>query len=237
MTERRFDWRSQPDRRNANFPIRALVGDYVTRKTRTWAGPYVRLDQGAEGACVGFGWTTELMSTPVRLRPPGYDKVRSGRLEVANDWARGLYHEAQTLDEWPGEGYEGTSVLAGAKAASGRGLISEYRWAFNVDDVIDTLITKGPVVLGVPWFDGMYYTDPDGRVDVSGPLVGGHCLTATGYYTRYKGTSDVIRWRNSWGTEYGVNGDGFIAAADLQTLLDGTFQTGPGEACVAVDKR
>ena len=41
-----------------------------------------------------------------------------------NDFARGIYKQAQTLDEWPGDDYEGTSVLAGAKAVQAEGYMA-----------------------------------------------------------------------------------------------------------------
>lgn len=239
MPERKLDWRNpRPDLRNTQFPIRSLLQVAADRsRAKAWAGPYVRLDQGREGACVGFGWTTELMSTPVRVRPPGYSVSSSGT-EAANQFASGIYHAAQAIDEWPGEDYDGTSVLAGAKIVRSRGFIEGYRWAFSIDDVVDSVILNGPVVIGVPWFESMYYTDDRGLVEVSGDLVGGHCLTLTGYYPTYPGTNGkpVLRWRNSWGTSYGVDGDGFIRLSDLDALLTGTPETGEGEACVPVGR-
>jgi hypothetical protein len=61
-------------------------------------------DQGNEGACVGFG-ISRLASF---LNSKLYD-------------ARWLYHEAQKVDEWPGEDYEGTSVRAGLDVLRTRG--------------------------------------------------------------------------------------------------------------------
>jgi hypothetical protein len=52
-------------------------------------------NQGQEGACVGFG-SSRMMS---QLNRKTYDGF----------W---LYHEAQKIDEWPGEDYDGTSVRA-----------------------------------------------------------------------------------------------------------------------------
>jgi hypothetical protein len=135
-----------------------------------------------------------------------------------------------------GNSYEGTSVLAGAKIAQQRGYIERYWWAFGIDQVIDTLVGFGPVVIGIPWYDSMYTTRPDGLVEVGGRMVGGHAITLTGFERRGFGSPrrarEVVRWRNSWGLGYGLRGDGFIAVEDLERLL-----ADRGEACVPDGRR
>jgi hypothetical protein len=107
------------------------------RDTTPW---YRAMDQGQEGACVGFGWTRCMML----LNRKRYD-------------ARWLYHEAQKVDEWVGEDYEGTSVRAGADVLRARGHcrvragrsypeaqvdgIAANRWAHSVDEVLHALGT------------------------------------------------------------------------------------------------
>lgn len=100
---------------------------------RDYLGWWDFYDQGAEGACVGFAWS-RAMSLLNRRR---YD-------------ARWLYRQAQLVDEWPGEDYDGTSVRAGGNVLlSGhrrtwggqtRDLdpeagIQTYRWAADWDGV------------------------------------------------------------------------------------------------------
>ena len=91
-------------------------------------------DQGNEGACVGFS-ESRAMSLLNRTR---YD-------------ARWLYKEAQKIDEWPGENYDGTSVRAGFEILRLRGHrrlinnvtgeerpgdgIAAYRWTSSVADI------------------------------------------------------------------------------------------------------
>lgn len=92
-------------------------------------------DQGSEGACVGFA-STRMMTLLNRAR---YD-------------APWLYHEAQKVDYWPGEDYQGTSVDAAMQILHTRGHktpawaaprlpqgIKEYRWTSSVDEVIAVL--------------------------------------------------------------------------------------------------
>jgi hypothetical protein len=224
--DRKFDRLPQFDNRSRRFGISDVV-TAVEPKKKYWT-PGVVMDQGREGACVGFGWTTELVASP---------KPFTISAEYGNEYALGVYHRAQELDEWEGTSYDGTSVLAGAKVMQERGYIPEYRWAFGVEQVRDAVISEGPVVLGINWLEGMYETRPSGLVEVNGSVVGGHCITLTGYNPRArlkgeKGYFEGFRWKNSWGLSYGVNGLGFIKIEDLDTLLKAD-----GEACVPMQRQ
>lgn len=216
--ERRFDWRRSTDPRNEQHLARAVLPTLVPRQSKDWAGPYVRLDQGADGACVGFGWTTEYMSTPVRGRPAGYDTATgANKLAVCNAFAFDRYHRAQLLDEYtdtPPE--EGSSVNGGAKAMREAGYITGWKWHRSVDDIIDALIVDGPQVMGSDWLSGMFTPDEHGIIRAKGYVAGGHCYCLTGYRTRYYGL-EVVRLRNSWG-DWAVNGDAFLPVDDLRAL-------------------
>jgi len=207
--------RPEFDPRSRAYPARELLADAPTR-TRTWDLDVV-LDQGSEGACVGFAWTHEILAQPV--------VPASLLLEDWNAYARGVYREAQTRDEWPGEDYEGTSVLAGAKVLAGRGWLAEYRWAFGTADVLDVLSQLGPVVLGVNWYDGMFTPDEDGLVHPEGRVAGGHALLCRGL----DDDDDTVLLHNSWGPEWGFGGEAWLRVEDLDRLLHEA-----GEACVPV---
>jgi hypothetical protein len=207
------------DERSRGFPVRALLPREVVRRKTIWELPNnFPLDQGEEGACVGFGFSGELAAAPVVI-------------PTDNQFAFDLYARAQAEDQKMGNVWdEGASMLAGAKACKLAGHVSSYRWAFGVDDVIDTLCAVGPVVIGIDWYSGMYDTTTDGLVQVFGDVVGGHCILLTGFWPAHPAWGDVVLWENSWGLSYGVNGRGFIRVADLQRLL-----SAQGEACVLVD--
>lgn len=208
------------DPRSKLFPVRALMPRTVERVKRLWPVLDVSfpLDQGAEGACVGFGWSGELSADPVRF-------------DTSHTTARELYEQARAIDRQMGNNWtEGASVLAGAKACVAQGKVGAYRWAFGIDDVIDTLVSTGPVVLGVNWHQSMYRTAAGGLVVVDGPIVGGHCILAVGYWPAHPVHGDVVVWLNSWGTGYGVNGVGYVPVAKLDQLLKAG-----GEACIATD--
>lgn len=227
MTERILDWRPRHDPRSRDYPIRPMLSAAATRRDRLWAhGPVT--DQGREGACVGHAWTAEATAKPV---PVDLTRLKADAPETPDGFAHFLYGMAQRLDPWPGEAYSGTSVLAGAQAAQKMGLLREYRWAFGgVPDVADTVAARGPVVLGIPWYEAMYEA-PGGVLRRGGALVGGHAILAIGVTkssTRISGQSTVTLV-NSWGPDWGVEGVAEISVDDLAGLL-----REDGEACVPV---
>lgn len=119
---------------------------------------YQWYDQGSDPHCVGYS-LSRAMSW---LNRQFYDA----------DW---LYHEAQKVDEWSGEDYDGTSVRGGCRVLNAQGHrriyagqalgvyrihgIEAYRWITDVQDVLE--------------------------------VVGG--------VQKEKG---AITWRNSWGSSY-----------------------------------
>jgi hypothetical protein len=222
----RLDWHPRHDPRSRSYPVRTLIGPRTTPKPRLW-NPGPALDQGSEGACVGFAWSGELAASPIRVP------------NVTDQTALELYRQAQGLDEWEGEDYSGTSVLAGAKAVMSAGYIGEYRWSFSVDDLRDAVSTLGPAVLGIPWLESMYEPRPSGLLEVSGPVAGGHAILCVGYHPgiRLRGEGwlarhEVFVLRNSWGAGYGHGGNAYVRASDLGVLL-----ADQGEACVPLARR
>ena len=222
--ERVLDWRPVYDKRSKQFPVSAILPKEQDLKYTLWkTGPI--LDQGTEGACVGFGWTAETLAGPVQV------DLRNVQADVPRDptdFAHHVYKEAQKIDQWPGESYEGTSVLAGAKVLVGLGILHEYRWAFSVADIIGTLMTHGPVVLGINWYNGMYRA-PNGKLEIFGNKVGGHCILVVGYNPSSDkfGNKPAVILQNSWGPDWGINGIAEMSVEDLDRLV----REG-GEACV-----
>lgn len=222
--ERTFDYVPRLVEANRNYRVSQVVetSSFDLLGKPKWWTPGAVLDQGSEGACVGFGCTAEATASPVRAR-----------LKNATAIAHEVYYHAQTIDEWEGENYEGTSVRAGMLVGQERGWWESFYWAFNISQVRQAL-ELGPVVIGVTWLSGMYHTAAKGMVDVSGHFVGGHCLLITGYSPNYWGTyGPRFRWRNSWGKTYGRTGDGFITPDALNDIL---FAQG-GECAVPVARK
>ncbi len=212
MSDPRLDRKVQFDERSRGFPVRALIPPAAKPRSYTWSCPVV-LDQGQEGACVGFSISHEAAARPCCVQ------------DITNTSAQEIYRRARQLDEWDGENYDGTSVLAGIKAAQERGWYPSYRWAFGLQDLILALGYKGPAVLGINWYEGMFNTDDQGFVHVSGELSGGHAILANGINVKKK----TVRLHNSWGRDWGWDGECFISFDDLDRLLHEQ-----GEACIPV---
>jgi len=209
---RTFDRRECFDPRSRNFPIRALVPLSAEPRSRTWACP-VWLNQGREGACVGFSISQEAAAAPVRVP------------NITNEVARKLYLSARALDGIPDELGEGTSVLAGMKAAREAGWYTEWRWAFGETDLALAISHCGPAVLGVGWYEGMMRPDARGYIHPTGKIVGGHAILCRGYSSFRK----CYRLRNSWGRAWGWDADCYVTADEMRWLLSNR-----GEAAIPV---
>ena len=199
----------QFDEKSRQYPVMATLGGLKPR-SYTWAGGPV-LDQGPDGACVGFAMTHELAARPavVKGRGPSFAKEK-------------VYWEAQKIDAWPGGSYpgaspryEGTSVLAGIKMMQKMGYIKEYRWAFGLDDLVMAVGYKGPAVLGIPWYEGMYTPGHCGYIHIGGKMVGGHAILCRGVSVKNR----TFLLQNSWGPNWGKNGTALISWEDMDRLL------------------
>lgn len=173
------------------------------------------LNQGNEGACVGFGWTAWDNAKPMGFREQqGYD--------FAFDW----YKDAQEIDPWPGTDYEGTTVRAGARIGVRRGFLSQYLWAASKADIDAWVLTRGPIVVGSTWFRSMDEVGPLGwmKVDPSSGKRGGHCYLLLGR------RSGNYVFQNSWGPNYADDGLFYMNTENFKKLI----AWGDAEFCTAL---
>jgi len=217
--DRRLDRLPQPDRRNAAYP--AVTPRLAAYKPRgyTWSCG-LWLDQGHEGACVGHAIAHEMAARPVSVDHATCDRAR---------WE--VYHEAQRRDPWEGGAYpdavpfyEGTSVLAGMQAATAAGFYTGYTWAFTEPELALAVGYKGPAVLGVDWYEGMFDADADGFLNLTGSVVGGHAVLCYSVSV----TGGYYRLWNSWGAGWGDYGTAKVRREDMARLLAN------GEAAIPV---
>lgn len=198
----RLDRLIEFDARSRAFGVAEVIEAKKRPSSKTWRLDE-RNDQGREGACVGFGVGHRLAAAPLELSGVNYK------------FSYALYKEAQRLDPWEGEDYEGTSVLAGIKAAQKRGHVGQYRWCFTLDDYIDALCFEGPVVVGTWWKDSMWSPDSSGYLKTSGRNIGGHCYLLRGVDMKRK----AFKVTNSWGRDWGQKGDAWIKFEDWERDL------------------
>lgn len=188
----------------------ALPGEPSKRTRRMWT-PDKALDQGNTPECVGYAWKKFLQCTPLKTADgPSADEI---------------YQKAKQIDGHPE--INGSTVRAGVQALNSFGRIRSYVFAQSLNDVIQWLLTHGPVVTGLPWFDGMFQVDQQGFVWPRGNLAGGHAFVIYGFDANFYAIS-------SWGTNFGINHDSkFLLRPDVFDML---MHMG-GEACSAVERK
>lgn len=221
------------DRHLQKYGLRLILPDAVETVERTLALPYAyraRMDQQAQGACVGFAWSWAMSI----LNRQFYD-------------AQWLYREAQCVDEWPGTDYSGTSVRAGGdvlraqghrriyygpRPVEGANGIAAFHWARTVDEVRTAIAAGSPVVLGIDWMDDFDIPIQRGNEwwigrGHLGRVRGGHAICCYGASDRRQ----AVRLVNSWGRSFPTV---LLPYDTLQRLLDGI--TYPGEAATIIDR-
>jgi hypothetical protein len=198
------------DPQSRDYPIRTFFWKGIKPRSYTWRCS-VNLNQGDAPACVGFSWTHEAIARPVEIK------------SLTNKDALALYKLAQTLDDYPGEDYDGTSVLGGAKAQQQKKRLGSYFWAFSESELALAIGYKGPAVLGVNWYSGMMDPDSKGIIKPVGQIEGGHAILCTGISIK----TGFYRLHNSWGKDWGYGGDCFISRTNLAKLLKED-----GEVCI-----
>lgn len=222
-----------PDERDQNYPLRPQATDFegreaVERGYRYWWADGWWGDQWYTPQCVAYAWIHWLEDGPTTHAPRAPQRRASVMAQgAALLHPDNLYREAQRIDQWPGENYDGTSVRAGADVLRRNGLIREYRWAWDLETVIQAILTEGPLVVGTNWYEQMFYPDAEeGFIEIGGSIAGGHAYELNGVNTERR----VFRIKNSWGRDWGKTGHAWISFDDMERLLDER-----GDACMAFE--
>ena len=114
-----------------------------------WAGMN-DLNQLSEGACTSFS-----IGNAVNCEPR--------RSDIDSDFCFDAYHATTERDEFPGDwntGQEGTSLRSAMQEWRRRRKISSFAFSYSVEEVVNWVLTRGPMCIGVRWYEGM--DDPHG---------------------------------------------------------------------------
>lgn len=227
--DKRLDRLVEFDERSRQYPVRKIVTAKNPR-SYTWKAGKV-LDQGQDGACVGFAWSGLIETTP------------NASPNIDNTFAENLYHLAQKLDQYPGENYEGSSTLGGAKAALQMGYITGYHWAFTLEEIVLGIGYHSPLVMGIDWYESMFTPNTDNFIIPSGLIKGGHDIEAHAVKCVKVDTSkpltfdnldlnkSYITLRNSWG-QWAKGGDVYVRLIDVKNVLMRN-----GDFCLPIGKK
>lgn len=208
-----------PDSRDFQYSIAPMLNPIPPITEKFWWDDGWWGNQGSSSCCVAYSWSHWMEDGPVIQ-----DNITGRKKPLFDPYE--FYKACQKVDQWPGDDYAGTSVRAGASILKTVGIITEYRWAFTVEEVILTLLTLGPMVVGTKWYNKMQFPNNAGLIKLDGSSMGGHAYLLNGVDTK----REYFRIKNSWGRDWGDNGHAYIPFSDFEKL----FSDG-GEACIAAE--
>ncbi len=188
------------------------------------------LDQGAEGACTGFGLATVanyLLCTR---------KIKPDSIAVS---PRMFYEMARRYDEWPGENYDGSSPRGAMKGWHKHGICSAKLWPYdpkkpdsrltdkrvkdavmrplgayyrvNHQDLVamhSALAEAGILYASATVHAGWEQVRADGVIPLRQEILGGHAFAIVAYDER------GFWIQNSWGDDWGKQGFALITYDD-----------------------
>lgn len=203
-----------PRSRNFAFQPRTLA----VPKSMTHILAKTVLNQGDIGSCTGNASAqcyNSNMFKPVRK------SVNSGKLLTEQDAIK-IYSLGTRLDDVAGTyppDDTGCSGLGVAKAAKQLGYIDRYTHTFSFDAFCQAL-QEQPVIVGTSWTNAMFSPQNTSGLLLPGPInsntiVGGHEYLA--YGIDY--TNKILRFRNSWGKDWGNDGNFVMTFRDFALLL------------------
>jgi hypothetical protein len=210
------------DERDLQFTVSSItdkLSNMPDISQQEWWSDGWKGNQGNTPLCVSYAWSHWFEDGPVIQ-----DSIIGRPKPVYN--TKELYDAFREFDGLDGD-YAGTTVRAGAKVFQKLGIVSEYRWALTLEDVINAVTYIGPMVAGTRWTERM--NDPTSKqfiIKPGGKTIGGHAYLINGVDT----DKELFRIKNSWGTSWGNAGQAYIRFSDFERLLHDQ-----GEACVAFE--
>jgi hypothetical protein len=199
------------------------------------------LDQGSEGACVGYALAAVINMS---LSRKGERTPRKNEKTLAS--ARMLYEMARRYDEWKGVGYSGTSPRGAMKAWHHVGVASERTWSNESEDReltveraedarsrplgayyrvrdsdpihVQAAVVEGDAVLASMWVHSGWRND-----QLLPPIKGGAPIKRIESRPAGRGlhaiaiigySADGLIVQNSWGPKWGTGGFAVLAYDD-----------------------
>jgi hypothetical protein len=184
------------------------------------------LDQDGRNGCTG--WTgADLLNHPMFIenRRRFWGNFAGGsrlwRRYLGNPEGEHLYRLATRNDVWdftypPTDG--GSSGLGVAKALKAMGAIDRYEWTFDWSNALGWA-QKQPVMVGTIWTDSMSQPDDEGIIHVGNVTLAD---MAMGHEYLWRGMNyrrGLVRIRNHWTRDWGIDGDAYIPAEELENLI------------------
>ncbi len=152
-----------------------------------------------DDACVGWAMSNLLKAEPISQT---YDP-------------RKIYLEARKRGNLP-KSVAGSKITDAVDFLKSENLIKKDYWANDIDQVLSFLFNISPLVLSVPWYSRMNEaTSKDPRAKLGGDYLGNHAIMAYGFDK----LKNRVFFQNSWGSDYGLNGNFYFTKKDLEKLL------------------
>lgn len=173
---------------------------------RFWWDDGAKLDQGSEGTCVGHAFAHRRADAKVRVEG------------ITHQWARQLYFDITNDTTYQLGAYS----IDACEELQRRGDISAFFWVTDANELSTTLLHRGPVCVGTPWFNDMFFPEKkfgNQYLNVSGHYEGGHEYVINGIELSPEQGPPFYRLKNSWGTSWGQGGNARIAVNDLNDLI------------------
>lgn len=195
------------------------------------------LNQGAEGACTGFGLAAVINF--LQWKNNGYQMQ-----DLQTSSPRMLYQMARMYDEWPGEDYEGSSCRGAMKGWHRHGVCTDQTWPYrnkkgeiafvppkngweqeaagrplgayyriekrSISDLQSAIFEVGAIYCSANVHKGWFLrkTKQPVIIPYDARDVGGHAFAIVGY------TEDGFIVQNSWGPDWGYHSFAILGYED-----------------------
>ncbi len=178
-------------------------------------------DQGAEGTCVAFA------STAVKESEEGNEGYLSPRFmydriaqpqggAYPRDAMEVLLKEGVCSEECqPYTPNVKTPPCADSLDRAKQNKIKAYARLLAIDDFRQCLVQYGCFMASLKVSEGWLTPDNNGVVHNTGNVLGGHAIAFCGYDDK----KQLLKFKNSWGKGWGVNGYGYIGYTDAMAVL------------------